>query len=231
MKMRLKFYFCIQMEKTGSLKYLKVITIILLISNTLFIGMNSLKGFWDWTFYFGNGGWGPFIRFANYLGKSYSVVYGLLYILEICFLIGLNHFVKKQRIGKGYHILIILLSFLPVLNLILFYILKRKLNKKVFDHSRMDGVRSNWKISFIWILMILLVIFVFIIVPFLTFYITVPEVVSTASYYLHYSYLVTDCCLLITSLIWFFYYLEFQRMLDRIDLTQALINDNSLLDS
>lgn len=193
--------------------------------------MNFLKGIWDWAYHFGNGGWEPFFRFANYLGKSYFVIYALIFILEIIFLFILNHFVKKQRIGKGYHFLIVLLSFLPVVNLFLFYIIKRKLNKQIFTYSEMNVVKSDRKIVAIWILMILLVLYIFIIIPFLTFYVNVPELVSAASYYSHISIVVTDCCFLAISFTWFFYYLGFKKMLDKLNLAQTQINDNELLDN
>ncbi len=232
-EIRWKFYFCVQMEKTGNLKYLKGITIILMIVNVFFVFMNLLKGIWDWAFHFGDGGWGPFLHFANYLGKSYFVVYTLIYILEIIFILILNRLLRKQRIGKGkgYHPLIVLLSFLPVVNLFLFYILKRRLNKQVFAYSELNVVKSDRKIVAIWILMILLVIYIFILVPFLTFYVNVPELVSGAAYYSHISILVADCCFLAISFTWFLYYLEFKRMLDKVDLMHTQINDNALLDS
>jgi hypothetical protein len=219
------------MEKSGNLKSLKGITIILMAVNVFFIFVNFLKGIWDWSFYFGNGGWGPFFRFANYLGKSYFVIYALIFILEIIFLFVLNHFVKKQRIGKGYHFLIVLLSFLPVVNLFLFYVIKRKLNKQVVAYSEMNGVKSDRKIVVIWILMILLVLYIFLIIPFLTFYVYVPELVSSAAYYSHISIVVTDCCFLVISFTWFLYYLGFKKMLDQLNLAQTQINDNALLDS
>ncbi len=231
MKIVRKFYFCSQMEKTANLKYLKGIAIMLMIANVFFMFMNFLKGIWDWTFHFGNGGLVAFIRFANGLGKAYSVMYILIYILEISFIIILNRFLKKQGIGKGYHILILLLSFLPVVNLFLFYIIKRKLNQQLFAYSEMNGARSDRKIVVIWILMILLITYIFIILPFLTFYVNIPELVSEAAYYSHISIVVTDSCFLVISFTWFLYYLEFKRMLGKVDLTHTPVNNNELLDS
>lgn len=225
-----KFYLCGQMEKTGNLKYLRTVTIILLIGYVLFMLMNFLKGIWDWTFYFGNGELNSLIRFVNYMGKSYFVVYGLIQVLEFVFILFLNHFVKKQQIGKGFHFLIILLSFLPVVNLFLFYIIKRKLNKQIFKYSGMKGVRSDRKIVAIWILMVLLVMYIFIIMPFLMFYVNIPEIVAGAAYYSHISIVVTDCCFLTVSFTWFLYYLEFKRMLNKVDLLGISIHDNALLD-
>lgn len=196
----------------------------------LFMLHNFLKGIWDWTFHFGNGEWNSLIRFANYMGKSYFVIYGLIQVLEFVFILVLNHFVKKQQIGKGFHFLIILLSFLPVVNLFLFYIVKRKLNKQLFKYSGMKGVRSDRKIVAIWILMVLLVMYIFIIMPFLTLYVNSPELVSEAAYYSHFSIMVTDCCLLTVSFTWLLYYLEFKGMLNKIDLNRSEIGDTQLLD-
>ncbi|AEA45422.1 hypothetical protein Fluta_3450 [Fluviicola taffensis DSM 16823] len=193
--------------------------------------MNFLKGIWDWTFYFGNEEWFFLIRFANYTGKFHFLIYGLIYILEIIFVLALNRFVKKHRIGRGYHLLIVLVSFLPLVNLFLFYILKRKLNKQLFTFSGMNSLRSDRKIVAIWILMILLVIYIFIIIPFLTFYVDIPELVSGAVYYSHISIVVTDCCFLTISLIWFFYYREFKRMLNVLDLNRSGIRNTQLLDN
>jgi hypothetical protein len=219
------------MEKTGSIKYLKGITIALMIVYILFMFHNFLKGIWDWTFHFGNGEWNSLLRSANYLGKSYFVIYALIQILEFGFIFFLNRFVKRQEIGKGYHFLIILLSFLPLVNLFLFYIVKRKLNKQFFKYSGINGVRSDRKILGIWILMVLLVIYIFIIMPFLTLYVNTPELVSEAAYYPHFSIVVTDCCFLVISFVWLLYYLEFKRMLHQIELIGSSINDNMLLDS
>jgi hypothetical protein len=219
------------MEKIGSIKYLKGVIIALMIVYILFLFQNLLKAIWDWAFYFGNGEWDSFLRFANYTGKFYPVIYTLIQILEFVFTLVLNRFVKKLEIGKGYHFLIILLSFLPVVNLFLFYIVKRKLNKQLFSYSGMNGVRSDRKIVAIWILMVLLVLYIFIIIPFLTFYVKIPELVSGAAYYSHISIVVTDSCLLTTSLIWLFYYLEFRQMLNKIDLNGSRIGNTQLLDN
>ena len=43
--------------------------------------------------------------------------------------------------------------------------------------------------------------------------------------------LIVDGYFLISSLIYFFYYLEFKRMLNKLDLMHTQINDNALLDS
>lgn len=217
------------MKKTGSLKYLRVLTIILLIVYVLFMLMNFLRGIWDWTFHFGNGEWNSLIRFANYLGKSYFVIYALIQVLEFVFILVLNRFLKKQ-IGKGYHFLIILLSFLPVVNLFLFYIVKRKLNKQLFKYSGMNGVKSDRKIVGIWILMVLLVMYIFIIMPFLMYYVNIPELVSEAAYYSHFSIVVTDCCFLAISFTWFLYYLEFKRVIDKAGSGGNVLNYTSLLD-
>ncbi len=218
------------MEKTGSLKYLRIVTIILLIVYVLFMLMNFLKGIWDWTFYFGNGELNSLIRIKNYMGKFHLVIYVLIYILEVVFLLVLNRLVKKYGIGKGYHFLIILLSFLPVANCFLFYIIKRKLNKQLFTYSEMSVRRSDLKIVTTWVLMILFIIYTFLI-PLLMFYVVEPELVSGADYYLHFSILVTDCYFLITSLIWLLYYLEFKQVLNKIDLNRSGIGNTQLLDN
>ncbi|MDF3026346.1 MAG: hypothetical protein K0S23_653 [Fluviicola sp.] len=218
------------MEKTGNPKYLRVVTIILLIVYVLFMLMNFLKGIWDWTFYFGNGELNSLIRIKNYMGKFHLVIYVVIYIMEIIFLLVLNRLVKKYGIGKGYHFLIILLSFLPVANCFLFYIIKRKLNKQLFTYSEMSVRRSDLKIVTTWVLMILFIIYTFLI-PLLMFYVVEPELVSRADYYLHFSVLVTDCYFLITSLICLLYYLEFKQMLNKMDLTVSGIGNTPLLDN
>lgn len=218
------------MDKTGSLKYLRIVTIILLIVSILFMLMNFLKGIWDWTFYFGNGELNSLIRIKNHMGKFHLVIYALIYILEIVFLLVSNRLVKKYGMGKGFHFLIILLSFLPIANCFLFYIVKRKLNKLLFTYSGMGVRKSDLKIVTIWILMILFIIYTFLI-PLLMFYVVEPKLVSVADYYLHFSILATDCHFLITSLIWLLYYLEFKQMLNKIDLNRSGIGNTQLLDN
>lgn len=217
------------MEKTYNLKFLRVVTIIFLIVYSLFMLMNFLKGIWDWTFYFSNGELNSLIRFKNYMGIFHFVIYLLIYILEIVFMLVLNHLVKKHGIGKGYHFLIILLSFLPIANCFLFFIIRRKLNKQLFTYSEMNVRRSDWKIVAIWVLMILFIIYTFLL-PLLIFYVIEPELVSGANYYLHFSILVTDCYFLTTSLIWLVYYLEFKKVLNKIDLNRSGIGNTQLLD-
>jgi hypothetical protein len=216
------------MEKTGGLKYLRGITIIFLIAYLLFMLMNFLKGIWDWTFYFGDGELISLMHIKNYMGKFHLVIYVLIYILEIVFMLVMNHLVKKH--GKGYHFLIILLSFLPVANCFLFYIIKRKLNKQLFNYSGMNVNRSDRKIVTNWILMIFFIIYTFLI-PLLMFYVIVPELVSRAAYYSHISIVVTNCYFFTTSLIGLFYYLEFKEMLNRIESNGSGIGNTQLLDN
>ncbi len=230
MKVTRKFYFCDLMEKNRNLKYLKGVTIALLVVYMLFVLMNFLHGIWDFVFHFGNGELDFLIPIKNYTGEFHFVLYVLTYVLEIVFLLVLNHFVKKEGIGKGYHFLLVLLSFVPIANCFLFYILKRKLNRELFIYSGMKEISSDRKIVTAWVLMIVFVIYVFL-VPFLTYYLNSPELVSEAASFMRFSKLITDSYFLSTSLIWLIYYLEFKRMLNRIDLTHSPINDNSLLDS
>lgn len=217
------------MEKTGTLKYLNVIVIIFLIAYVLFIPMNFLKGIWDWTFHFGNGELNSLIRFKNHMGKFHFVIYVLICILEILFMFGLNRLVKKHGIGKGYHFLIILLSFLPIANCFLFYIIKRKLNKQLFTYSGMNAKRTDREIVATWVLMILFISYTFLL-PFLMFYVVTPELASGINYYLRFSILVTDCYFLTTSLICLFYYYEFKQMLNKIDLNGIGVGNTQLLD-
>ncbi len=218
------------MEKTGNLNNLKVVTIILLVVYVLFMLMNFLKGIWDWTFYFGNGELNSFLKFKNYMGKFHLLIYVLIYILEIIFMLVLNQLVKKQGIGKGYHLLIVLLSFLPVANIFLFYMIRRKLNKQLFAYSEMNVRKSDLKIVATWILMILFIIYTFLI-PLIMFYAAVPELVSIANDQLRYSIFVTDCYFLTTSLIWVLYCLEFKQVLNKIDLNRSGMASTQLLDN
>jgi hypothetical protein len=218
------------MEQTNNLKYLKGVTIILLVVYTLFVLMNFLHGIWDLVFHFGNGELNFLIHIKNYTGGFHFVLYVLTHVLEICFMLVLNRFVKINGIGKGYRFLIILLSFVPVANCFLFYIIKRKLNKELFTYSGMNGVGSDRKIIATWVLMIVFVVYTFLI-PLLTYYLNSPELVSEAASFMSFSRLITDGYFLASSFIYLFYYMEFKRMLDKVDLMHTQINDNVLLDS
>jgi hypothetical protein len=191
--------------------------------------MNFLKGIWDWAFHVGYGELSTLIKFQNIAGKFHLAVYVTVYLMEILFMLALNHFVKKNGIGKGYHVLIVLLSFLPVVNCFLFFILKRKLNKQLFAYSGVSVRWSDGKLIAVWILMIVFVIMA-ILIPVMIFYLSSPELVSKTAYYMRYSTLAVDGYFLTTSLIYFFYYLEFKRMLNKVDLLKSGISDNQLLD-
>ena len=192
--------------------------------------MNFLKGIWDWAFYVGFGELDSLIKFQNYAGNLHLTVYVSVYLLEIIFMLALNRFVKRNGIGKGYHVLIVLLSFLPLANCFLFFIFKRKLNKQLFAYSGMNGVGSDRKVIVSWVLMIVFIVFA-ILIPVLIFYLGSPELVLKAAYFMRFSTLAVDGYFLISSLIYFFYYLEFKRMLNKLDLMHTQINDNALLDS
>lgn len=62
-------------------------------------------------------------------------------------------------------------------------------------------------------------------------YLSSPEAVSEVSYYWgRFSWLITDSYFLSTSLIYLFYYQEFKRMLQKLNLMSSDISDNQLLD-
>lgn len=67
--------------------------------------------------------------------------------------------------------------------------------------------------------------------PLLMMYLSSPELVSEISYnWGRSSMLIKDCYFLTTSLIYLFYYLEFKKMLNKINLMKSGISDNQLLD-
>lgn len=219
-----------QMEKKSGLNYLRSITLILLVVYMLFTLMNFLKGVWNFAFHFNYGELGPPIKFQNYAGKFHLVVYVSVYLLEIVFMLILNRFVRKNGIGKGYHVLIVLLSFLPLANCFLFFMLKRKLNKQLFDYSGISGKMSDRKLIAAWVLIIIFVLSS-LIAPLLIMYLSSPEAVSEVSHnWGRFSLLITDSYFLSTSLIYLFYYLEFKKMLHKLDLMRNDISDNQLLD-
>lgn len=218
------------MEKKNDLNYLRRITLILLAVYLLFALMNFLKGIWNFAFHFSFGEVSSLIKFQNYAGKFHLGVYVSVYLLEIIFMLILNRFVRKIGIGKGYHVLIVLLSFLPLANCFLFFMLKRKLNKQLFDYSGISGKMSDRKLIGAWVLIIIFVLSS-LIAPLLVMYLSSPEAVSEVSYnWGRFSWLISDSYFLSTSLIYLFYYLEFKKMLHKVDLMRNGISDNQLLD-
>ena len=192
------------MEKKNGLNSLRRITLILLIAYMLFTLMNFLKGAWNFAFHFNYEELSPPIKFQNYAGKFHLAVYVSVYLLEIVFMLILNRFVRKNRIGKGYHVLIVLLSFLPLANCFLFFMLKRKLNKQLFECSGISGKTSDRKLITAWVLIIIFVLSS-LIAPLLMMYLSSPEAVSEVSYYWgRFSWLITDSYFLSTSLIYLF---------------------------
>lgn len=216
------------MEKTKDLRRLKGIVIILLLVYVLFTLMNVLRGIWEYFIFFGKGELYFLAGFKDYASGIHLAVYASTYLMEIIFLFVLNRFIKKYRIGKGYHFLIILLSFLPIMNCFLFFIIKRKLNKQLMTDCGVNWSRSDHKIVANWILMVLFVFLSFVI-PILSVYLTSkPNASSVTMYWSKVSILVKDTYFFTTSLIQLLYYLEFKRVLDRVEpgITAASLLDN-----
>ena len=228
MKIRWKFYFCVVMEKTPELTYLKRITIIFLVLFTFFMLATLLESVCSGMIYSGKSFHSDKFRlFLEYEGRLYFGLNVCAYILHLVFLLIANSFVKKRLGEKGTHFLMVLLAFLPIANYFLRYIIWRRLNRQVFNYSGVAWIKSDRKIKAIWILTLtsetlgLLLPFL---MPFFYRYMTVTEIGEFSMFRI---FIITICQLFV-SIFYFLYYLEFKKVLYKAQL--PLTVQSSLLD-
>lgn len=203
------------MEKIPELTYLKRITLVFLGLFTFFILANLLEVICYGAIYSGHTFADTFIRFTNYEGRLYFWLNICSYILHFIFLLIANHFVKSKLREKGTHYLIILLAFVPIVNYFLRFIIWRRLNKKLFDYSGTKWTKSDLKIKFIWILT--LISETYRLIPFLGPLIYYSMTISEAGKLFMFINLTLKIIHVLICIIYFLYYLEFKRMLDKAE--------------
>lgn len=205
------------MEKIPELTYLKRIAIVMLVLFACLLLMNLLEVLlWlgviysGYSFDFSDN----LMLFLKYEDRASFYVNSSTYILQIVFLLIANRFVKNWRGEKGFHFLIVLLAFVPVVNYFLRFIVWRKCNRSVFDYSGVEWRKSDRKIKTIWVLTLISetfrLIFPFL-VPFFYYYLTVVEV-GKLSIGINFT---REIVQLLICIIYLGYYLEFKRALDK----------------
>lgn len=207
------------MEKTPELTYLKRIAIVMLVLFAFMLLMRLLEAlllggmiYSGYTFDYPDN----LMLFVQYESRASFYVNISTYILQVVFLLIANRFVKKRQGEKGFHFLIVLLAFIPVVNYFLRFIIWRKFNKQVFNYSGVEWRKSDRKIKTVWVLTLISETFRLIVpflVPFFHYYLTVLEV-GKLSIGINFT---REIVQLLICIIYFLYYLEFKRTLDKAD--------------
>ena len=150
--------------------------------------------------------------------------------VPLCFFLAYwNQLVKTHRFGKSYHLLIVLLAFLPIANYELLYIIWRDLNKTLYKQAGKRSGSSDLLIVFIWILSILLLV-IPLLVPYFTTYSNNQVSITTVA---RYSILVTvvhSVCRLLSSLLFLFYFLGLKQAIKELPDPERKIGEHELLD-
>lgn len=148
----------------------------------------------------------------------------------LCFFLAYwNQLVKKHQFGKRYHLLIVLLAFLPVANYVLLYLIWIDLNKTLYKQAGKRSGNSDLLIVFIWILSILLLV-IPLLVPYFTAYSNNQVSITTVA---HYSILMTvvhSVCRLMSSLLFLFYFLALKQAIKELPDPERKIGAHELLD-
>lgn len=211
------------------MRNLERITLFTIVLYILFILMNSFESFY------------------HSLGMSDSLKQSLLPIIKqerrihewlnlldfagkIAFLLMCNHFVRKNKLGKAYHFLIVLLSFTPLVYLIAPFIFWRQLNRQLFIYSGKSFSKSDRKIILIWIL-ILVRGFVPMMYFILVQYSTSPELVTTLIHYKNYELIAGSVFALLFSIVYLLYILEFRKTIRDAGPKAIPVSENQLLDN
>lgn len=214
------------MEDTAKLKYLKGIILISIVFYVLFIVFNLIEGMWEVLPFFGFSG--------NALKRVMSVEAGIHYwanyadyLVQIVFMLLLNRFVRKYTRAKGYHFLLIILAMVPVVNYVLIFVFWRKLNREFFVHSGADPLKSDGKIVSIWFIQLGYLV-LGISFALTVYFMKSPGLISAVGYYSRFADLGKAMYLLLISMLGLLYYLEFKRVLDRVEpgITAASLLDN-----
>lgn len=210
------------------MRNLKRITLFFIILYILFILMNTFESFWN-----SLGMLNPLKQSLLPIIEQERRIHEWLNILDflakVVFLLLCNHFVRKNKLGKSYHFLIVLLSFVPLVYFIASFILWRKLNRQLFIYSGKDFTKSDRKIILIWVL-ILIRGFVPLIYSILIDYSTSPELVTTLIYYKNYELIAGSVFALFFSIVYLLYILEFRKTIRDAGPKTIPVSENQLLD-
>jgi hypothetical protein len=210
------------------MKNLKRITFLLILLYVIFIAINTLEGFWHLL--------SPMSLlksqmhlFVQRVRSVHGWIDWLFYFMNLTFLLIFNHFVRKKRMGKGYHFLIVVLGFFPVAAYFLWFIIWRKLNRTVFEYSERDFTRSDRKIVCLWILIIVRAV-VPVIYYVLVNYSKSPEFVSQLISLKHDELFLGSLYSLIFSIIGLLYFIEFRKIIQDLRPELVGVGENQLLD-
>lgn len=211
------------------MQYLRRISLVFIVLYLLFIAMNALEAFWH-----GLETVSPLKSWMNpFMRQERSVHFWLDmldFILKILFLALLNYFVRKNKLGKGYHFLIVLLAFLPLVYSVLSFVIWRKLNRSVFMSSGRRFTWSELKIVCLWVLVILQTI-----IPTVYFvlvnYSDSPEFISRLIHIKRYEFFVHSLEAFVFSIIYLLYFVEFRKTIGEVKLADVRIGENQLLDA
>lgn len=154
----------------------------------------------------------------------------LTYISLFFFMAFWNHLVKKHQFGKGFHVLIILLGFLPLVNYVLLYVLWRSLNKTLYIRAGKNYNKSDQLIILIWILN-----FIAAIIPLLAPYLAMNSRGSVSiTTIAHFTVLMSWIHVLfqlMISLFLLFYFIGLMRVVKNLPDTEEIMAENALAES
>ncbi|WP_300664739.1 hypothetical protein [Fluviicola sp.] len=211
------------------MRNLKRITLFFIVLYILFILMNGFEFFWS-----SLGIFDPLKKSLIPFAEQEAWVHQWLDILDyagkLVFLLLCNDVVRKNKWGKGDHFLIVLLSFVPIVYLILSFILWRKLNRYLFIYSEKDFTKSDRKIILIWVL-ILIRVFVPMVYFVLVNYSDSPELVTTLVSYRNYGLIASTVFALLFSMVYLSYFWEFWKTIRDVGPKIIPISENQLLDN
>jgi hypothetical protein len=217
-------------------KKLKRITLIQIILYSLFVGLNLLELVWFTNKYLIYGGRIIFHQktsFIQTLFNSELQFHGFLnlisYLILIIHLLIYNQYVKRNNLGKSYHWLIILLSFVPLINIFLHYFLWRKLNELIVISFGKNPKNSDKKIVILWILILFSTIlgaFSF----FILGYISSNFGLTSRVRFERIKPIIESITLLSVSMIHLSYSFEFRKAMKNRTFQEDEISDGQLLD-
>lgn len=151
------------------------------------------------------------------------------FVLLVVFFLLCNRFVKRNELGKSYHFLIILLSYFPIVNLFLRFIIWRKLNQQLFRYFRVPYKPTDRLIITLWIIELS----VFIAPAFLwmaKFYSKSPEFVSHIDRMEVLYPLTKSFYLLGLSFIFLFYFLNISKGISQKEIGEENLIENDIID-
>lgn len=224
-----KFYFCDHMENTTKLKYLKGIVLASIAFYILFIILNTLEGIWEGAVFFGIDRTGT-MKIMAIEGKIHFWADNADYLLQLAFFLVLNRFVRKYTPGKGFHFLLVIAAFIPLVNYIFVFIIWKRLNREFCAYSGMNASKSDGKITGVWIIQWAYLVLTLSLTAIL-YYSGSPELISSVTYYARFAYLVKSVALLVVSVIYLLYYLELRRALNRAEPGISDVSTVELLDN